>query len=399
MQRKLIFIIIIIILITSTGCWGKRELNELSVVSATGVDLEPDGSIRITVISIMPVGAAGTAGLQRSNAWIGTATGKNIASASKNLGKIATKRLAWFHNRIILIGEDLAKKGVGDVMDYIARNREFRYENSILVTKGRATDMLTVPADIEKHLVTEIDGIIENIKQEWPRSYIDNFKGFLMTLSEKNKGHITGILDYYETSQNTFSTNREDFKKMDLNNTKLGIAYIEGSAVFKEDKLVGWLDGQETRGYILLTEGLRAGVITTDYKDRNGKISLELLRSKSSIKAQPKENKITMNIKLEIKGSFKTGSGEYDILKEADIEEMERIFAKEIESQVSRTVKKAQKELNTDFLGFGEHIFRNHPGTWRKISDRWDAIFPEIDVNYDVKVRILRTGMISEPIY
>ncbi|TYQ17968.1 UNVERIFIED_CONTAM: spore germination protein KC [Acetivibrio alkalicellulosi] len=398
MIKKVFLIILInIVLISNTGCWGKRELSEIGLVTATGIDLDPNGEIRITVISITPIGFGMTGGPDRSNAWIGTGTGKTFADARRNLNHKATKKLAWFHNRFIIIGEDLAKNGITDVMDHLSRNREFRYENRILITPHTAYDMLTIPADIEKNLVLEIDGIIDNIKVEWSKSYIENFKDIMVNLIEEKSGFVTSKISYYKTDKTTISTNREDYKTIESGGKDQDVAFIEGSGVFREDKLVGWLDGTETRSYILISSKVMSGTISAKYNDQKDSLSFAFEDSKSNIRAEFNDNNITINIDLQVIGIITGLYTGQNIRKEEEINKMEQAISKKIENELRQTVSKAQKELKTDFLGFGDHIFRRHPNHWRKFGDSWDEIFPTIDVNYNVEVNIKRTGMISNP--
>jgi len=396
-KKAFILILINILLILNTGCWGKTELNDIGLVTATGIDSEQNGNVRITVISITPIGFGTKGEPERSNAWIGTATGKTFADAKRNLSEVATKNLAWSHNKLIIIGESLAKKGIGDIINYLSRSKEFRYENKILITPTTAYDILTTPADIEKNLVSEIEGIVNNIKEEWSKSYIENFKDIVVNLCEKKSGFVTGKIYYYETHNTTISTNRGEFDTMESNRKGRSVAIIRGSSVFKNDKLVGWIDGTETGAYILITDRVKCRTITTNYNDGRDSLSFTFKGSKSKLKAQFNKNKISFNIDLKVNGKI---SGLYtgqNIRKEEEIKEMEQAISDTIKNNLRKTVLKAQKELKTDFLGFGEHIFRRHPNHWREIGDRWDDIFQTIEVNYNVQVRIDRSGMISNP--
>ena len=213
MIKKSFMLLIIIILIINTGCWGKTELSDLGLVTATGIDLEPDGNFRMTVISITPASFGAKGEPEKSNSWIGTATGKTLADARSNLNETATKNLAWYHNRFIIIGENLAREGLGDVIDFLSRGRQFRYENKILITPTSAYDMLTIPADVEKNLVVEINGIVNNMKEQWSEVYIENFKNILVNYCEEKSGFVTGRIYYLESENTTISTSKEEFKE------------------------------------------------------------------------------------------------------------------------------------------------------------------------------------------
>lgn len=225
-------------LIINTGCWGRTELSDLGLVTATGIDLEPDGNIRITVISITPTGFGAKGEPEKSNSWIGTATGKTLADAKNNLNETATKNLAWFHNRFIIIGENFAKHGIGDIIDHLSRGRQFRYENKVLITPTTAYDMLTIPADVEKNLVLEIEGIVNSMKEEWSKVYVENFKNILVNYCEKKSGFITGRIHYFKNENTTISTSRGDFNEAGSGERQQYVAAIKGSGVFMDEKII-----------------------------------------------------------------------------------------------------------------------------------------------------------------
>lgn len=268
------------ILVVSTGCWGKTELNEIGIVTTTGVDMEPDGSVRITVLSTQPEGSPNMPQL-RSITWVGTATVANITDASKNLRKIAVKKLSWIHNSIIIIGQEAAKNKMREVIDFFSRNREIRFRSHMLVAEGKAFDLLQAPADLQRDLYVELEGLVKNL-EDWPKSYSADLKEFLVSYTEQCGDLVTGRIWYTEEQRNTFSTAREDFEKLALNGRKLPIVYLEGSAVFRQGKFMGWFDAEETRGYLWIIGKIKPGAIVTGGK--NGMLAMENMFSSTSVK-------------------------------------------------------------------------------------------------------------------
>jgi len=383
-------------LIINTGCWGRTELSDLGLVTATGIDLEPDGNIRITVISITPTGFGAKGEPEKSNSWIGTATGKTLADAKNNLNETATKNLAWFHNRFIIIGENFAKHGIGDIIDHLSRGRQFRYENKVLITPTTAYDMLTIPADVEKNLVLEIEGIVNSMKEEWSKVYVENFKNILVNYCEKKSGFITGRIHYFKNENTTISTSRGDFNEAGSGERQQYVAAIKGSGVFMDEKLIGWIDGDETQAYMLIKGKARNGVITSRYNDGKDSLSYVFKRSKSKMKAEFDGNKISFNIDIKMTGRIEVLYTEQNILKEEEINKMEEAVSETVKHNLEKLIKKAQEEFEVDFLGFGEYIFRRHPKRWKEIGDRWDEIFPYIEAKYNAQAKIDNSGIISK---
>ncbi|MHB9093271.1 MAG: Ger(x)C family spore germination C-terminal domain-containing protein [Eubacteriales bacterium] len=48
-----------------------------------------------------------------------------------------------------------------------------------------------------------------------------------------------------------------------------------------------------------------------------------------------------------------------------------------------------------DIFGFGAAVSRKYPHEWEKIKDRWIDIYPDLDVELEVKTKLREHGMIS----
>lgn len=85
-----------------------------------------------------------------------------------------------------------------------------------------------------------------------------------------------------------------------------------------------------------------------------------------------------------------------DITKPGILEELEERQKAAIEDEIMAAVFKAQ-ELNADIFGFGEAVRRKYPKQWKQLEDKWDEIFPTLEVNMVVDAKIRRTGKITKP--
>jgi len=62
-----------------------------------------------------------------------------------------------------------------------------------------------------------------------------------------------------------------------------------------------------------------------------------------------------------------------------------------IKNEAQNTVAKAQA-IGSDIFGFGAAIHRKYPKEWAAISDRWDQMFPAIDVEIQVNAQVRHSG-------
>lgn len=384
------------LMIVMSGCWGKTELNEIGIVTATGVDLEPDGSIRITVLSVQPEGTT-TASVVRSSTWIGTAVGKDLIDAAYNLNSIALKKLSWLHNKIIIVGQNMAGSKMNDVIDFLARNREIRFSSYILVAGGRAFDLLQAPADIQKDLPTEILGMIRN-DDKWSKSYAANIREFLMSDAEHCGDLVTGKIWFTNESRTTFSAPKEDYEKLALMGEKLPIVFMEGCALFKGGEMLGWLSPNQTKGYLWITGKLQPGTVISLGDGKT--LALKDAASRTSVAMKAEGGNITARVKVDVRGTLVEQTDKENIKEENTVQNIEKMFSEAIKAEMEEAVKTIQKEYNADVFRFGSQLNKQHPDEWKKVEKDWEStVFNKVKVIYDVKVTIERTGKIIKEIF
>ncbi|PAB59929.1 hypothetical protein CCE28_08220 [Anaeromicrobium sediminis] len=382
--------IILIICLLMTGCWDKTELKEVGIVTAMGVDLEDDGQITMSVLMVIPLGSE----VQQSTTWYGKSKGKTLMDASKNIRKHTSKKPEWYHSKLVLIGEKLARKDMYKVLDYLSRNQQIRYSNNIIVCEGRADEALSAPADLETSLASEIGGLIENTS-DYTKAYVEKLKDFLQSMDSETVGSVCGRLRYSQDREITFSSNRETIMKLNDEKDYKYIA-LEGTSVFKGMKLAGFLNDLETSGFLFITGKAKGGGIPVKVEE-DQYVFLDHSKPDSKIEINMEDNKIQANIKVELDTLIVETTEELRLKDKKFIKEIEEMAAKEVRERMEASMKKA-KELNSDIFGISEQIHKTYPKVWKEIKDDWDKIFKEIPIEYEVKVKIKGFNLIGDRI-
>ncbi len=390
---KLLLVLISLSLIL-TGCWGKRELNDIGIVTITGIDTGPDSKIRVTVISVEPSGTSNALQKPPVNAWIGTAEGTSLVDAMKNLRAYSSRDLMWFQNRVVVIGEDMAKKGVASILDTLSRDREVRFNSYFFVTKGKASDLLQTPADTEENLSGHLDGLIKNSKK-WDKACLTDLKDIMMSLAGEGKAMVMGCLSNIQVSRNIISTNAREYLSAGSGEKKINTILFEGSSIFKGDKLLCWLDGKETRGLNWIKSKANNALVTAEGQgDIKGSISFEARKAETKISPEIKNGKLTIRIESKVKGSLREQTEDNNIQNSEVLYKMENLFSNVIADEMKAVVEKMQRESSSDIFGFGDAVYRKYPKDWSELKNKWNDIFYGLKVIYDVKVEIKRFGEI-----
>ncbi|WAM31575.1 hypothetical protein [Caldicellulosiruptor naganoensis] len=115
-MKKIALICITIFLLGQCGCWNKRELNDILIVQAVGIDMLKNGDFKLTYQVLKPKVLKNPSNVpsspQQKGVWCFSSTGKTIFDAIRNATLSCNKKLFWSHNKIVVISKSLSKKGI-----------------------------------------------------------------------------------------------------------------------------------------------------------------------------------------------------------------------------------------------------------------------------------------------
>ncbi|WP_459835687.1 Ger(x)C family spore germination protein [Halanaerobaculum tunisiense] len=406
MIKKWCLVLVVVSLVTSlNGCAGKRELDKLGIVNVAGVDRDPKtGGYRLMVQIMSPERSQGGMGGAQTKTWIATATGKTLMDASKNLRAIVSKKIVWFHSNLIIIGEEVAREGITKITDFFARNQEIRYSSWVVISDGKAKEVLKLNPRFSGSLAEEVEGLIDNTKVR-AEGHVLNLKDLLIRLDNEQYDEVTGrITDYYPKIEPEGTYEQENLVK-ELPKKEKRIVALSGMSVLKDGKLQGWLNRIETRGYLWITDEMEGGTVVEiisqpelKMADAKPKISAEILEASSSLTPQLKGDEISFELEVTAGVGITEQIAKLDLTKEENINQMETMIAGEIKKNIESALKKAQLDYEADIFGYGTALYRAYPQQWEEIKDEWDQIFPTVKTKIKVDVTIKRLGMISKPI-
>ena len=261
-MKKIILILSLInIIVLTTGCWDLREINELGLVTAVAIDKgEGANKYSVTVQIANPSienkstdSKSGEKSTAKSPVWTGTEEGDSIFDAARKLAAISSRRIMWAHNNVVLVGEALAREGIIPVVDYFTHNPELRMKTVVVVAKGDAKRYVAANAGMDSPSGTSFI-LLESYQSLTATSTESHMLKVSADLKNKyGNPLITSISLKKAVIQSGESGNNED------NSETIDMA---GTAVFKKDKLIGWLSPEETRGTSWILNETRDTVMT-----------------------------------------------------------------------------------------------------------------------------------------
>lgn len=386
-KRIIIFCLIIFIPFGALGCTvNKKEIQHLFLVVAVGIDSTSDDRVEVTMQLLNPnvssVQSGGTSsGSGDKEIIILSGMGDTLLDAVLEASKTMSQTQHFGHTKYIVIGESLARKGIGPLLDSFIRIEEFRLNTPLLVTKGKASEIVRtvtprnpIPAIVVENLFMRQQRIGFR-----PFSYIIDYEN---ALSSSSTSPVTAVINIAKPTEHKPNA----------------VFDMSGTAVFDKDKLIGYLNDKETRGLQWTRGKVEAGNVTFT-SDKYGKVSCVIVKSKSKIKPTISGEKMTIDIHVKVISDLRRVTKNIDPTKEPEIlEDIAKEQSRAVKNEIQLALNTAKDNYGKDIFGFGEAVHKSDPKLWKKIEKDWDSLYQNLEVKIDVESNIRNTGLSSKSI-
>ena len=308
-----------------------------------------------------------------SRSWEITQVGNSFMEMNREISSRTNLIPYYGQLQAIVISRAVAEKGLEDILDFFIRDPEMRLRTKLFITNEEAKKVLDVIPRIDDYSSLYIAKI--------PTNASINAKIIHKTdLGEAWSSLITG----------------DDFILPRIEATKDEVR-VSGAAIFKEGKMVGWLNGIEMESAKFILNLYLGGIMTAnDPEHENGIVTLEIIKAKSKIIPEIKNGTLSFKIKIDVIGTYAENLISGTFIKTSDeyMQKLEKAFAENIEKICTNTIKKVQEDFGADVFFLGKALKTKKPEYWEKVKDNWHEIFRNVDVEVKAKVSIRHTGNI-----
>ncbi|MBY0205173.1 spore germination protein KC [Paenibacillus intestini] len=380
--------VISLILCTSllTGCWDREEINDVAFVIGIAADKEGD-EYRSSLQIALPgqSGASGSegggGGTNGDKPWfILSNTDRTLRGTTLKGQKSLSRRIYYAHRRTILIGEELARDGVAPMLDLFTRYPLNRLSALPVVTRGEAHKVMDTDAPIEK-FPSEMVRELCFLNMRNPRS----LKTFIDSILDEGVDPFLPIASVSDSVPEGW--------KGAVTNIKL-----DGLAIFKKDKLVGMMDKAPADALILAMGEANEPEVMIKAPRGKGDMFIKLNENNSSLHPKIVNGKVSVTIQMYAKGVLVDNESDYGDRREKEILNLNEAVHRKIKEDIEEGVRLVQKKFKADIIGIGRSIHRQLPKEWDKIKDRWEVLYPEVQVTVDPHVIIENVGIVNKPI-
>lgn len=379
------------------GCWSHKELTDIALVSAIGIDRLENGNYLLTYQFVdflnIPSGMQ-TSGGQGPTVTIFQTEGKTVEDAFLAAGREFSRRLYLSHTDVLLIGKSTAENGIYPIIDIFDRNKEFRNTASVLIARnGKAEDVLKVLTPIERIPTKKINKTLEYAQEDVGGRVKTDLSDLLYDLTTEGKEAVVG-------SFKLIGDKKKGEMQESLNQTELD-AYLTsgGIGILKHGKLIDWVGGQDALTITWLLKKTKMTSLDLDWAHHPNALGLQVRKTIIGMKPAMKNGKPEMHIHISLVGQLQEINVPLDVMDSKEMARIEKAYEKNVEQQINHGIRHMQHD-QCDVFGFGEMIYRQYPKEWHSLRHHWNEKgFAHLNVKVHANVVIANSGMRTNPFH
>ncbi|MGQ9778699.1 MAG: Ger(x)C family spore germination protein [Bacillota bacterium] len=398
--RRFYLLLLFVSIFSLTGCWGSREVDEAAYVVAMGLDngTNEDLILSMAVADVLPAG--GTTEGPRMKIRVVSARAPSFFSALTWGNTILERPPNLTHLKLLVFGQDLAGQGIGRHLDVLVRWREFRRTVYLAVAEGKAADVLAALAKIKEEDVAkylELMLINQGITGVIPAS--SQFLRFYNDIRSKGETPLAAMA-LLRQERGPLPPSPTPGEKATAKRPSVageGPLCFAGTAVFKEGRMVGRLNPEETVAASFMRGDLQQAFINLPFpQDAPHEMELRVMPAgKPRLYVARAKKGVCLRLTLFLRGEVVNIERAPGARAPLSLSAAEKALKDWMERRCREVLAKAQA-WRADFFGFARKARWLVPDwpAWRRWD--WEAAFAAAPVSLEVRARLDRTGLTLE---
>lgn len=364
--------IILLITLFLCGCQSNQEINNLSIVNSMGIDIQDNKYVvSIQILNTSKKEENDQENMEQSLVY--TTYGNNISEALNNFFVKTSKKLYLGHLSLVLVSENLAKDNINYITDYFLRNSDVSKNFTMLVSKdNKIEDTLKKLESNTTYPTGNILGSVEVSSNVQGDSVNIKFTKFMSDLNTHGKNPVLSAIS--------------------INEDNLSINHI---AVFKNEKLVGYLNDDENIGYNFIIDNIKNANI--NYKcDGNSYIGINITNSKTTMSNKFENDKPIIYLDIDVDALITEVNCKDGI---NDLDKVRTEVKNEINKYIEKVISVTKEDFKSDIFGFGRLLYQNNYSYFKAIENNWDnKIYPSLEIETNINIKLNNEGSILKTV-
>lgn len=357
------------------ACWDQHLLKDAKLFMAASFDLTPDGKI-LDELSSPTINKNPGSGPVEGHS-IATGIGNTPREARGDVDRKTDKIFDASKLRVLIIGNELAKKDIYSVLDLFYRDPKSSLSAKVVIAEGMANDVLRL--NVEEGKISSY--LFDLLKSQEISSLIpeENIQSICAEMFDPGEDFTLPFLRPNEDGNSAIA---------------LGVALFNGKNftghVLTGDEAMIFLlldgnAGKSPKFTKKISESENVEFKPKEYVSFNVKKAKETLEVK--VKNQRVEVKANLKLKIEI-----TDYARNQLYRKKEIEKLNKNLSNVLTNDAKAAIKTLQ-EANSDSFGIGRRLIALYPDYWKQVD--WKKEYPNIAITPNVVVEIIGHGIIE----
>lgn len=435
MKAKIFFLLIVMFVLN--GFSNARELNELAIASAIGIDYDTKTNEYIITAQILnnkKENSSGSgSGSSNSSSEIVVINSKSpsVQSALRNIIEESPKKLYLAHMKLLLISEKMAKsQDILDTLNFFIRDNEGSNDFMMVITRNTTPQkVLEILTPLESNPAENIvDSIItsnrykgiasENVLSDNVAMFLENGKSSVAVSIEIDEDEIIGSKDElndnkikdenYAKNSNENNENNEnndlqisssdDSSKKDQNDNKNAQTKkikVSNLAYFKDHFLTGYIEDEENYIYNLITKNAKGGIIQIGEKENL--LVIEQTSVSTKLKPRRENDKFIIDLSINLSCNV-TETGKNVDFKTKEKYKINQNYAKEyLTEKIEKFISNTKEKYDCDLIGAGNIFYKFDNKDYELLMSKYgDQYYKYIDYNVSLNVDFPTEGGVHD---
>jgi spore germination protein len=372
MKRVPIVIIMTIFQLTLlSGCWDQAIIENVGIILMQGVELSEDDRLLITDVAPV-IGSS-----EKNQVKIVSMTADNPRESREIGNNKAFQNLSGGKTQEILFSEEMAKRGVHDIIEIFERDPSNPALAYVVVVEGSPKELVEKASKVREEPLFPM-AVHQMLEQNIQKSQIPETR------------ICTYDIDYYADGIDPVTP------MIRLEGDEI---VVSGSALFAKDKMVGKIGTRQTELLLAMMDEFKPAEYT--FKDEIFKSNdasesprkgLNMLIKKADLKIKVgiADNIPEINISMKFSGYLSDYTWD-DLDKDTEQSKLEGAMTNEITRECNELVQYLQS-VGSDPIGFGDKIEARDYDYWGSID--WKEVYKTAKIDVDAVVTYEQNGVI-----
>lgn len=375
MKKKIVAALVSLALIMGslTGCNKVNQLHERLIVQGVGVDtLGENFEITMHVFDDINTGVD-----EAEKTEILTGSGGSVLDAFTNISLKTGRSPLYSQNLVLIIGEEAARSGIENIIDFFLRYYEARPSVSVFVAQGSAKDIMTSKYNDQMITAMKISALASS--GEVNAQFL---KSNLVDVTNSVCGNLTDPVAMSLKLEKTDNGNR---------------VLADSTAVFSGDRLSDFLDSAQTRGLLILSSKVKGGTFSLNTGDGiRATLMFDKTKTHLDMSIEGGTPKITANVQA-VMDLYALDGNIMNKYSMDYLSELEKGAAEQIRQDCLNAINRAIFELDCDVFNFGKLMRLHQPDYFRSVENDWHSAMKDITYEVNADVSINKLGQEIKP--